>query len=310
MKKLIRALWIIFINIIILLIMDCLFFLYVDAKTEYTVNGIKEGIERYKESSNIIHFNQIYKERENSKYFRDFIKENGKQPILIFGCSFGYGSLLKPEESFSYKLSKYTNRSVYNRSLPSLGIQYFPYIMEHYNLENTIKDPEYIFFIMIDDHINRLYSKTMTFGRQYFNVLYKKKENFLKEEKVWYSLIFKSAILRDIYHRSAYYLYKNKDHDEIFDFMKAHFLKAKEIAEKKFPNSKIIILKYEGNEDSWIFNSPRWEELSQNGFIVLDTYDLTGLHLYENKYRIPNDLHPNELAWDLLTPKIVEKLGL
>lgn len=310
MKKLIKALRIIIINVIILVIIDFLFFLYFIASSQQMPNNIKDIVERYKSSSNIIPLEKVCKEKESSNYFRDFIKKSEKQPILIFGCSFGYGFLLEPEQSFSYKLSQYTNRSIYNRSISSLGIQYFPYILEHYNLENTIKDPQYIIFVMIDNHAYRLYREIMNVDEPYLDILYENKEGSLQERNVWYWFIFKSAILREINLQLVNYLYKNRNHDEVFDFIKAHFLKAKEIINKKFPNSKIVILKYEENENSWIFNSPRWQELSQNGFIVLDTYDLTGLHLYENKYRIPNDPHPNELAWDLLTPKIVEKLGL
>lgn len=50
--------------------------------------------------------------------FRDVEKttQNDKSPIILFGGSYMHGDEITFEESFSYKLSKLTNRDVYNRA--------------------------------------------------------------------------------------------------------------------------------------------------------------------------------------------------
>ena len=85
---------------------------------------------------------------------------------------------------------------------------------------------------------------------------------------------------------------------------------AKDLKKKKFPNSKLVILKYEECYAPDIFYTERWNELEDEGFIVLDTHNLTGEHLFQNKYKLEDDCHPNELAWDIITPKVVEALNL
>lgn len=308
MKKLLIISAILISNVVLLLILDCLFFCFIDGKRENF--DFQTSFNRYKQFQNIVYFDKVYKEKEDNNYFRDFVKNNSKSPILIFGCSFGYGYLLEAEQSFSYKLSEYTERSIYNRSISSLGIQYFPYIMEHYNVEKDVKNPEYIIFVMIDNHLYRLYREIMDVSEPYVDILYKQKKTTLEEKKLPYSILFKSAIIRYINVQFVKYIYEKRNHDKIFDFMKAHFIKAKEIAKTKFPNSKIVILQYEENPDSWIFYNPRWKEMTDEGFIVINSYDLTKEHLYEKQYRIENDVHPNEKAWDLLVPKLVERLKL
>ena len=308
MKKICTFILIVIINLILLLLIDYSFFYYIEFKRQNI--SFKESIEKYIRCTNIIDIDESYLDKANNNYFRDFKKESSKRSISIFGCSFGYGYLLKPEQSLSYKLSEHTGRSVFNRSISSLGIQYVPYIVEHYDLEKIVNDPEYIIFILIDNHLYRLYREIMDIDDPHIDILYKENKNILEERRPFYSFLFKSAIIRYINVKLINYLYNKKDKDKIFDFMKAHFLKMKSILNKKFPNSKLVILQYEENENSWIFNNPRWNELRDEGFIIINSYELTNEHLFEEKYRIPNDVHPNEKAWDLLVPKLVERLEL
>ena len=97
--------------------------------------------------------------------------------------------------------------------------------------------------------------------------------------------------------------------DENFDFMKQHFLLAKKIINERYPDTKVAILKYEDSVSSEISSSEWWKELEEEGFIILDSYDLTGDHLSKSKYKIA-DGHPNEKAWDVLTPMVVKALKL
>ena len=308
MKKIRSFILILISNLILLLLIDYLFFYYIEFKRQNI--GFIESIEKYIEYTHIINIDELFLEKEYDNYFRDFKKESSKRSILIFGGSFGYGFLLEPQQSISYKLSEHSGRSVFNRSISSLGIQYVPYIVEHYDLEKIVNDPEYIIFILIDNHLYRLYREIMDIDYPYIDILYKENKNILEERRPFYSFLFKSAIIRYINVKLINYLYNKKDKDKIFDFMKAHFLKMKSILNKKFPNSKLVILHYEECQESWIFDNPRWDELRDEGFIIINSYELTNEHLFEEKYKIPNDIHPNEAAWDLLVPKLVERLEL
>lgn len=308
MKKILFTLIIIAVNIFLILVIDCLFFCYMDSKINHL--RFQESFSRYKNLSRIIYFDEVYKEKLNTNYFRDYKTSTEKRPILIFGCSFGYGFLLSPEQSFSYKLSEYTKRSVYNRSVSSLGIQYFPYILEHYNLENEVKNPEYIIFVLIDNHLYRLYREIMGIDEPYVDILYKSDKNVLKERTLPYAFLFKSAIIRYLNVISVWNNYLHKSNDETFDFMKQHFFKAKNLAHEKFPDAKIVIFHYEDNSDSWLLNTKRWKELEDEGFIIINSYNITGVHLYEEQYKIKNDVHPNEKAWDLIVPKLTQRLKL
>ncbi len=273
-------------------------------------------IPRYMESLKIINFDDEYKKLINENYFRNAIntdKTIQKKPILIFGCSFGYGWLLEENQAFAYKLHEYTGRNIYNQSISSLGLQYFPYIMGNFKIENHVNIPslpEYIIFIFIDNHVYRLYRYFYEDIDPKKDIRYKLKNNKLTQISDRNYFFQKFVTFRQISNFWAKTKYYKTNFNDNFDFMKAHFLYAKELAKKKFPNAKLVILKYEEDPNSELFYSDRWSELEKEGFIILDTYKLTGKHLYRQEYRIINDVHPNEYAWDILTPKIVETLKL
>ena len=258
-------------------------------------------------------FDEEYNRLKSEGLFRDTIVKNPKKkPILIFGCSFANGDGLENEQTFSTKLSKRTNRSVYNRAYSSLGIQYMPYFLEHYEIEKGLaENPEYIIFIMIDNHIFRLY-------RAYYNVLYfvpdKKYKISKNNELVEYNyndiFLQKSIMYKHLLGKIAEFKTDNGYVDKNFDFIKLHFLKAKKLIDEKFPSSKLVILRYEEEVNNPIWSSERWKELEDEGIIVIDSYSLTNEHLNTEEYRLSDNVHPNEKAWDLIVPKLVEMLNL
>ena len=159
MKKLLKYTTIILINILLIVVIDIIAYATLSG-TDWNFN-FKEIIKNYKEHSRVVHFDELYNTLTSQDYFRNTIKETNKRPILIFGCSFGYGYLLEENQSFGYKLSNLTNRSVFNHSISSQGINYVPHILENYNLEEKIKNPEYIIFVFIQNHAYRFYRQIM-----------------------------------------------------------------------------------------------------------------------------------------------------
>ena len=91
-----------------------------------------------------------------------------------------------------------------------------------------------------------------------------------------------------------------------YDFCYKHFIQSKNNMEKRWKNTKFIVLMYNPayKEDNYLK-----EKLESQNFIVIKTDDLTTENLKENKYFQQNQ-HPTEEAWDLLTPLLIEKLHL
>ena len=80
--------------------------------------------------------------------------------IILAGCSFTHGSHLNDNETFSYFLSNYLNRSVYNWGICSGSPREMLYILQNkkllsYLTENN-PDIKYVIYTYLPDHLNRL----------------------------------------------------------------------------------------------------------------------------------------------------------
>lgn len=122
MKKIKKALLIISILIITIYTLDFVTFFtrayqYSEYKQTKKIDWKKNIYEQFCPAKYWAKFISV---QEHYQYieFRDALteKENNKSPILLLGGSFMHGDELSFEESFSYKLSKETNRNVYNRA--------------------------------------------------------------------------------------------------------------------------------------------------------------------------------------------------
>ena len=61
-------------------------------------------------------------------------KYKDKPSIVLFGCSFTWGSYLKENETFASVLSQYTGRTVYNRGLYGTGIPFMYFQLNDNNI--------------------------------------------------------------------------------------------------------------------------------------------------------------------------------
>lgn len=311
-----KKIFLILINIIIFsalfLITD--FLLYNSYITNET--GIKKlYLKEYFASYNLINADDVYTDVENDKYYRNVFPDlicSSPPPrsIVVFGCSFAYSWGLEKESSFCYKLAQATGRSVYNRAFAAKGVQMFPYILKHHDLQ-IVDDPEYFIFVYIDDHFWRLYRETESVTASDIGLNYKMENGKLKEKKILFTFLYKFACYRRLLTFLSKKRFDSFNDDEKFNFMKSHFLLAKKLTEEKFPNVKIVILKYDTAPNEGIFNAKRQEELRKEGFIVLDTYSLTHKYIYGTEYVQSEDkYHPNEKAWDVIVPAFVKELKL
>lgn len=278
------------------------------------------------------YFNNISRFKLSNQYINDDETIEGKNKqkgsIVLFGCSFAYGAFLDKEDKFSYKLSQITGRTVYNQAFSAMGLGQMLLQTESKELYDLIKTkPDYAIYVYIPDHLFRSchykYGTSLEFADNYYLSYVLKNGRLEKDDPLINQFnrfqIFQN-ISKNILCSPRFYA---KDENENFDFVKAHFVQARENLQKHYPNLKFVIIKYPFNENNDTitqkdsqeyanfncYNSKRWKELEDMGFIILDVKKLTGIDVNDSKYQLP-DQPPNGKAWDTITPKVVETLHI
>ena len=254
-------------------------------------------------------------------YFRnDYNKYyDKKKSIIIFGCSFVYGEGLEYNQTISYKLSKLTQRNVFNFGISAGGIQHMLALLNNPNFYKKIKqEPEYVIYVYIPSHILRLNTNIypnpmMTNG---INLQYKIKNNDLEMKRYPLDNFSNTFIVKSLYYQfDIYNMNKNNPEKAYknFELLNKIFIKSRELLKERYPNIKFVILNYEVEDDeSQEYEYPQmWEKLKEEGFIVINTSELMNREFkYESEDTTADGYHPSEMVWDKLCPKIAKKLKL
>lgn len=232
-----------------------------------------------------------------------------KPPILIYGCSYAYGFGLNEENTFGYKLSQKAKRPVYNYAMSSKGFQDALFLLEHD--EKVVPEPEYIFYVFINDHIRRMfincnkidYMKYLTYKNQN-DKLVQNENKYAVSERLYIFGVIKNAL---------YYFFKNIFKKPIYRLTKKYIYSINQEIKMKYPNAKFIIIDYDNGAESY-FSFQKKEELKKQGIEVIQlNKEFKGI-LKSEKYRnsINEDIfrHPNSKAWDLIVPYLVSKYNL
>ncbi len=243
-----------------------------------------------------------------------------KKPLVLFGCSFTFGSGLKNDTQLvSYKLSECTKRPVYNRGLPGKGIQHMYYQLNSKELYNDIKtEPEYMFyFFSYDLHSSRLIM--YTFQEFEDNLYLRYKYNKLDSNG---DLIVQKPFLPK-YLNGLFlvrYLTKMNTNRILDDENKVKFLEdycyfilhqSKKKALEHWPNVKFVIYYLDTYDNESLDHKELLERLKNDGWIVVTQKDLSDISLRDPKYYISEeDSHPNENYWNEIAPKLANKLNL
>lgn len=238
--------------------------------------------------------------------------EYNKKPIVIFGCSYAYGFSLNNEQTFSYKLSKLAKVPVYNRAWTGWSIQHMLYQTKLDELYKQIPEPEYVIYVYINDHIRRLYLLTFSSWNilaDEQNLRYKEKNGQLVEIKNNNPIlrqIKRLYIVNKIHHIYVKnFILRKNNKKNCYKFAIKHFKESKKEMQKHWKNTKYVVFFYEdGKENNYLKLY-----LKNLGFIIINKSDLTDEDLNSSKYLLKNH-HPNENAWNLLTPLIIEKLNI
>lgn len=250
--------------------------------------------------------------RDNKECIRKPIgTQYKKEPIILFGCSFAYGEYLNEEQTFGYKLSKITKRPVYNRAFDSYGLQHMFYQSSLPEFYYNVPKSNTVIYIFMYDHYRRMLSKTFALSNPNLYLHYKYKNNNLlidNYDDILINCINYSYTIRAIkgFFKSIYMQNPNNA-DKITEEALTYFIKTRENLENHW-NIKVnfIVFFYDENPLDKILI----QKLKKNNFMVITTKELTTQDLYEQKYRIKDDPHPNETSWNLLTPLFVQKVQM
>jgi hypothetical protein len=251
-------------------------------------------------------------------------KKFSSPPILMIGCSYTEGELLSPDNTPEEKLSRLTDRYVYNWGMSGYGPIAFLALLdaEHKHHFITVK-PEFIIYTYMFHHIER-------YGHfQFYNML--RRYGLIPFQK--YNFLYNSYIYQ-YYKDIELDRYLWNDFDKRYDLFFNVVSKLKEESENLYPGSKFVMLLYsdvnqdlcegimgKNNENKEIVDklfevlySPEFRKrLEDMEITIISTEELIGRRMYKKEDRMqndPNHPHPSSDAWDEILPELVKKLNL
>lgn len=319
--KLPKYLKLIVLNIFFIILFICFleFFMYTSTKNEMTKQlQVKQNmnISSRLPSKQKISYSlkvPVFNYDAEKKLMRKPIGINYKKgPIVLFGCSYTYGDGLKETNTFSYKLSRYTNRPVYNRSFVGWGPQHILYQLRRDDFYKEVKSPEYVIYTVMSDHLNRLFRYQYPSPFSYAPLRYKLVKGKFEEIHPLFTQIsgmYTISYLQQFIEKNITMSYFNKDKN--LDYFCQLMKESKRLLNKKYPNTKFVIFIYREYNDMFIDNESLQRRLKNNGFILIDSDELTPhLLLAQPGYKTIDVAHPSDKAWDLIVPKLAKKLNL
>lgn len=232
-------------------------------------------------------------------------QNKNKKSIVYTGCSFIWGEGLEEEQTVSYKTSILVDNPVYNLGFISRAINTtIGYIQYNLFFDKVKIEPAVIIYNYADFHLKRLVMPNMAYERNEFLYIIKDNDLVRKKPPFIISRFPSLALIREYLHE--FNINKNPKYKEYLkQLLKLHFSKAKKLINEKYPNTKFIITVY--------YNSPIFEEISdeleKEGFIIIRlTPEEFGLDTTDKKYLLL-DGHPNEKVWEIVTPKLIERIN-
>ncbi|MBQ4123009.1 hypothetical protein IJD44_04720 [bacterium] len=238
--------------------------------------------------------------------------EYNSTPITIFGCSYAHGQYLNYNQTFSYKLAHSLKRPVYNRSVPAKGFSKMYYQSENESFYREVPASDLVIYIMIEDHYRRMKLNYLNVTDNAMKTTYKKvgdklvKEDFSNPIKYFVNSTYTFKHLKNKW--VDLYINDPQNAEKLTDEALLYFIETRKNLEKMW-NRKIdfVVIFY----NTWQSHQDMLKEkLEKNNFKVIKMQELTNEDLFTEKYFSPQTLHPTEAVWDLLTPKIIEKLEL
>ncbi len=238
-------------------------------------------------------YDNVFIKGTQQTYFRDPLNlDSPKKPVFIMGCSYAYGSDLNANQSLMGKLVKYANRPVYNRALSARGVNEMYYQVKSDKLYSFIPKPEWFIYVFIPDQIRRAQLPCS-----------------IVDQGVYYDENFN---IKPNWNTPLIYTFKNSKKYFQYPEYTWHYLDViheikKETQKHWGDDIKYLFLYFDTNDVLYDKLKP---SLEKDGFMCLSINELTKEDLSQPQYKAPDNAHPSELAWELLTPIIIEKTGI
>ena len=238
--------------------------------------------------------------------------EYKSKPIILFGCSFAFGAHLEKDQTFSHKLSEILKRPVYNRAVSGQSFQEMYYQIKQNIFYKQVPKSDTVIYIMMFDHYRRTYVYTTDILSKSFLVHYdvkKPKRLVLEKYSNPITNLLKILYISKMINTKYYHHFVNspKNSEKVTDDALLYFIKTRNLLEQRWNNKINFIVIFYG--DNILYSDLLREKLENYDFKVLETKELTDVDLDTPEYKIENDGHPNEKAWNLLTPLIAEKIS-
>ena len=187
--------------------------------------------------------------KDDNHFYRDVVNPNSKnvKPIVIFGCSYAYGSDLLENQIFSYKLGTLTNRTVYNRALGGLGIQHMLYQLKNEDFYKIIPHPECIIYVFIWSHYTRMFTPVCVFCEPSYTVFYKqnRKKEFIEKKRGFFTnrVIFQHSLMNNFVYPK---LIENSFYQKYLDNLLVDYLKeSKKEADRHWKDTKFVVFMFD-----------------------------------------------------------------
>lgn len=272
-----------------------------------------EVLPRLRYKTKMVPFEKVYEQYKKNTLKKTYGENNKKPPIVLFGCSFAYGSGLEDNKTFAYKLAQKTKRPVYNRAFPGGSPSNMLYQLRRDDFYKEVKEPEYIVYLYYTMQFPRMYKMVFWEPSNDLTVRYQKNKNGGLDEiktdyfynKLWF-LHTVRFFQEYLFETKIYALNRQK----VNELLRLHFEESRKAALKHWPNSKFVILLYRDGADIPFFDQELFKTLQKEGFTVIDLNELTGVNLENLEYKLSeSDHHPNEKAWDLVVPALSKKMN-
>lgn len=232
-------------------------------------------------------------------------EHSSKKPIVLFGCSFVHGVSLNDEQLFSFKLSKFLKRKVYNRAYFGWGPQNMLYQLRRSDFYSIVKEePEFAIYTYTSGHLERIYREVWGFETQTFYTLANNnlKESYFVPGKFPLYGYFAKQI------RHFISIIKLKNNENSYKFMLKHFEETEKEIKKHWENTKFVVFIYNATDDEKEMLKRMRKE---KGFNIIFLDEISKINISTLEYRISEtDAHPNEKAWDTIVPLLVNKLNI
>lgn len=279
----------------------------------YSFNRTKIENEKFKTQADRLEANstrqyktqyRLLKPFDTTLFRNSFIKDNANN-IVWFGCSFAEGAGLNDNQTPCYKISELTGKSCINKAKGATGTQFMYYQINNDNIMNDAKNADYVIYTFIWNHIQRLYNYQVNPLIDMFNLRYKIIDGHLVDITPEFNPLYSSFFVKRVLNKIVYEQAKEESYN--FKLFNKIMKETYNISQKRYPNSKFIFIEFPELSKKEL---PDYEvkELESYGIKVVKVKDIIGnVDIYDQKYWLPDNIHPTEQAWDLILPTIVEK---